>query len=274
MQTSGTEASGESAPKRRSPFDSFLASLAFLTRAPVPSRALFSLEDVARSQVWFSTIGLILGGSLVLVDRVANLGLPDPSVDVIVVVTLVLLTGALHLDGLADAADGLFGGETRERRLDIMHDVHAGTYAIVAIVSVLSLKWAGLIAIPSSVRVETLLLFPCLARFAAVLALGTFPYAREQGIGEAFRDHAWPTGIMISGVVALAAAIILLGAGGIGAFVLAGACGLLLGLLSTRLVGGVTGDTVGGIIEVTEAVLVLGIAFGVERSWIEPWVLA
>jgi adenosylcobinamide-GDP ribazoletransferase len=195
-------------------------------------------------------------------------------VDVIVVITLVLLTGALHLDGLADAADGLFGGATREQRLEIMHDVHAGTYAIVAVASVLSLKWAGLIAIPSSVRVETLLLFPCLARFAAVLALVTFPYARERGIGQTFRDHAWPSGVVISGAVALTAAIILLGAGGIAALVLVGACGLLLGLLSTRLVGGVTGDTVGGIIEITEAVVVLSIAVGADRGWIEPWALA
>ena len=251
-----------------------LAATAFLTRIPVPRRADFSLDDVARSQPWFPAVGLLISAILLAVDRIANRALTDPSVDVIVVVALIVITGALHLDGLADAADGLFGAHTPERRLAIMHDVHVGTYAIVAIVSVLALKWAGLIATPSSVRVETLLLVPCVARFAMVFAIGVFPYARGAGMGDGFRQRAWPLGVAIGGATALVAAVVLLGAGGILVVLIGSACAIAFGLLCQRLVGGLTGDLYGATVEITEATTFLVIAAMANRGWLEAWVLS
>jgi adenosylcobinamide-GDP ribazoletransferase len=251
-----------------------LAATAFLTRIPVPRRGNYTLDEVARAQLWFPAVGLLIGAVLLAVDRVANRALPDPSVDVIVVVTLIVITGALHLDGLADAADGLFGAHTPERRLAIMHDVHAGTYAIVAIVSVLALKWAGLIATPSSVRVEALLLVPCVARFAMVLAIGLYPYPRGAGMGDGFRQHAWPLGVAIGGATALAAAVVLLGGGGILVFLCGGACAIAFGLFCQRLVGGLTGDLYGATVEITEAATFLFLAAMANRGWIEAWILS
>jgi adenosylcobinamide-GDP ribazoletransferase len=250
-----------------------LAAAAFLTRLPVPGRNDFTIDDLARAQQWFPVVGLAIGAVLLVVDRIANRALPDPTVDMLVVVTLIVITGAMHLDGLADAADGLFGGATPERRLQIMHDVHAGTYAIVAIVSVLALKWSGLIAIPASVRVEALLLVPCLARFAMVLAIALFPYARDSGMGDRFREHSWPGPVSIAGAIALFAAIILLGPGGIALVLFAGACAALFGLLCMRLVGGMTGDLYGATVELTEAALFLFLAAMANRGWMEAWIL-
>lgn len=272
-QTDGAQALPPATPHRSGAL-SPLAAIAFLTRIPVRRSDAFTLDDVARSQVWFPAVGLLIGALLLGVDRVANRALSDPSVDVIIVVALILITGALHLDGLADAADGLFGAHTVERRLAIMHDVHAGTYAIAAIVSVLALKWAGLVAVPSSVRVETLLVVPCVARFAMLLAVGAFPYARGAGMSDGFHRSAWPWAVAIGGATALAASVLFLGAGGIFVVLFAGVCALAFGLLCLRLVGGMTGDLYGAIVEITEAATFLFIAALAERGWIEAWVLS
>jgi adenosylcobinamide-GDP ribazoletransferase len=250
-----------------------LPALAFLTRIPLPGRATYTLDDIARSQAWFATVGLVIGGLLVAIDRLAMRALPDLSVDVIVVVALVAITGALHLDGLADSADGLFGGATPERRLDIMRDVHAGTYAIVAVTSVLALKWAGLAALPSNIRVEALLLVPCLSRAAMVLAIAAFPYTREEGIGASFREHAWPAAVVVAFATTVVAGATLMGVGGLYAVVAAAGCALAIGAIAIRLVGGMTGDLYGATVEITEAATLLFIAAFANRGWIDAWVL-
>ena len=135
---------------------------------------------------------MLLGALLLAFDRAASRALPLPSVDVLLVVGLVVLTGALHLDGLADAADALFGGREPAQRLEIMRDVHAGTYAIVAVAGVLALKWAGLAALPSGVRFEALLLTPCIARAGMLVTIAALPYARPTGLGVEFKAAALP----------------------------------------------------------------------------------
>ncbi|MBI5289173.1 MAG: adenosylcobinamide-GDP ribazoletransferase [Chloroflexi bacterium] len=250
-----------------------LPALAFLTRLPVPGRKDIALDDVARSQLWFPGVGLLVGAILVAIDRLAARALPDPSADVIIVVALAAVTGALHLDGLADAADGMLGGHTPARRLEIMRDVHAGTYAIVAVVSVLALKWAGLAALPSNVRVETLLLVPCLARFAMLVAIPAFPYGRREGVGAGFRSHAWPAATVIGGATAITASVVLLGPGGLYPAAAAIAVALLFGMTATRLAGGMTGDLYGATVEMAEAALFVFIAAFANRGWVDAWVL-
>jgi adenosylcobinamide-GDP ribazoletransferase len=248
-----------------------LNAVAFLTRLPAPG-ARPDLEQVAASQPWFAAAGLLIGALALAVDRIAMRALPPASVDVLVVVALVAITGGLHLDGLADAADGLLGGRTPEQRLEIMRDVHAGTYAIVAIVCVLALKWAGLAALPADVRVEAVLLTPCLARFAVVVA-ATLPYARPEGLGASFRRHAWPWGVVASGLTAAGAAAALVGAGCAIVVAFAAVVPLALGWLALRAAGGVTGDTLGATIEVTEALMLLFIAALAGRGWLEAALL-
>lgn len=249
-----------------------LPALAFLTRLPL-RRDAFSLDEVARSQAWFPAVGLLLGLALVGVDRLAMRGLPGVSVDVLLVVALVVMTGALHLDGLADTADGLLGGDTPDRRLEIMRDVHAGTYAIAAVVCVLALKWAGLSALPPNVRVEALLAVPCLARLTMLVAFAAFPYARPEGVGAGFHARAWPVATVAGGGMATVVAVALFGIGGL--FVVAATVALALacGALATRTVGGMTGDLYGATLEVSEAGLFLFIAVFANRGWIDAWVL-
>ena len=249
----------------------FVAALQFLTVLRV-RRAMPSMDDVARAQMLFPAVGLLLGLALVAVDRAAVRALPPQSVDVLLVVALVVLTGALHLDGLADAADGLLGGRDAEHRLAIMRDPHAGTFAIVAVAAVLALKWAGLAALPADVRVEALVLTPCLARLAMVVCTAAFPYARPEGLGAGFRTHARPAAIA-GGVTAGVACVLLLGAGGLLPLAFGVACGLAVGAFASRMIGGVTGDVYGGTAEITEALTLLFIAAMANRGWLDAWLL-
>ncbi len=188
----------------------------------------------------------------------------------LLVVALAALTGGLHLDGLADAADGMLGGRDRSERLAIMRDVHAGSFAVIAIVSVMALKWAGLAAMPRDVRFEAILLVPCLARFAMVAGAAAFPYAREEGVGVAFHDAARPIAIIAAGATALAASMVLLGAGGLIAVAFALCCALAVGAYARRSIGGMTGDVYGATAEITEAGLLLLVAAFADRGWLHP----
>ncbi|MCH8930772.1 MAG: adenosylcobinamide-GDP ribazoletransferase, partial [Proteobacteria bacterium] len=141
--------------------------------------------------------------------------LPIEAVAVVLIVALVLITGGLHLEGLADACDGLFGGHTRDERLAIMRDPRVGVYGVLGLVAVLGLKWAGLQSLPSTVRVEALLLAPTLSRWSMVVAIAAFPYARTEGLGRDFHAKAWPWGVALSGATVLAVAGVLLGFGGL-----------------------------------------------------------
>jgi adenosylcobinamide-GDP ribazoletransferase len=251
----------------------FFTAIEFLTRIRLRRTAPADLDAIARSQAWFAIVGLAIGGLLVAIDRLAIKALPATSVDVLLVVALAAITGALHLDGLADAADGLFGGRDPAHRLEIMHDVHAGSFAIVAIAGVLALKWAGLAALQANVRVETLLLAPCVARFAMVVTIAAFPYARAEGMGTTFHERAWPLALAACATTALIAGVVLLGPGGLFVVAFAAACALAFGAYATRLVGGMTGDLYGASVEITEAATLLFVAALANRGWIDAWVL-
>lgn len=251
-----------------------LVALEFLTRLRVRRTPIGDMQRVARAQLWFPAVGLLIGVALLGVDRAAMRALPQPAVDVLIVVALIAVTGALHLDGLADAADGLFGGYTPERRLEIMRDVHAGTYAIVAIVSVLALKWAGLASLPPGVRLEAIVLTPCLARFAMLVAIAAFPYARAEGAGAAFRDALRPAQLVVAAATAIVAAVVLFGAGGLYVAAFAALIALAFGAFATRLAGGMTGDLYGATVEISEALLLLFVAAMAHRGWLDAWALA
>jgi adenosylcobinamide-GDP ribazoletransferase len=250
-----------------------LVALEFLTRFRVRRRPGGDLAALARAQGWFPAVGLLLGAVLLGIDRLVSRGLPQPSVDVVLVVALVAMTGALHLDGLADTADGIWGGGDLGRRLEIMRDASVGVFGVVAVVSVLALKWAGLAAVPGSVRYEALLVAPCLARFALTVQAPVVPAARDEGLGAAFRAAAAPARAALGAATAAAAAALLFGAGAVAVLALASACGLLVGLYSTARIGGMTGDVYGATVEVTEAVVFLAIAALARREWISAWIL-
>ena len=156
-----------------------------------------------------------------------------------------------------DSCDGLLGGRTPERRLEIMRDSRVGSFGVLSGICVLLLKFALFASINS--RLLTLALFimlPC-TRWAMVLALRLFPSARPTGLGATFRRSVTTPRLGFAGVVSLLIALLTGHLVGGLLWLVATFVAALLGLWITRLIGGLTGDSYGAIAEVTEVVLLL-----------------
>lgn len=244
-------------------------ALGFLTRLPIPHVHEPRRSDFAWALFWFPAVGALLGVSLVPFawgGAALELGV---SVQAALVVTLLaLLTGGLHLDGLADTVDGLSGGRDHKARLEIMKDSRIGAHGAVSIVLLLLVKFA-LIAEwlhfePVWGSAQALIIAPVTARLVAVCAVAWFPYARATGLGAAFKEASRITLPAFAGCWLLP---LFLWPQTRWVFVVAGAVSLGLGLLSARLISkklhGLTGDTYGALIECTEvfALLALRLAY-------------
>ncbi|TMA79171.1 MAG: adenosylcobinamide-GDP ribazoletransferase [Deltaproteobacteria bacterium] len=229
----------------------------FLTVVPVPG----STVEVGTSALFFPLVGFALGAVLVALDRVTAPVVPLAIRDVLLVGVLVVITGGLHLDGLADAADGLFTGH-RERALTIMREGAVGPFGVAAVVLVVALKLRSLDALPPETRTAALLYAPLLARWAmVVLGFGSQP-AQPDGLGHAmvrsltFREFA------IATVFALWIVLAQTGARGLLAILLVAATTIGCRILAHARLGGVTGDVLGAIGEVVEALVFAVFALG------------
>ncbi|MBE9580863.1 MAG: adenosylcobinamide-GDP ribazoletransferase [Proteobacteria bacterium] len=210
---------------------------------------------------YFPVVGLIIGLFLALIDGVLRQVFPLAIVSLIDVIFLAVVSGALHLDGLADTADGLFSHKPSEEVLRIMKDSHVGTMGVLALIFVLGIKWAGISSLHGD-RAILLIIIPSYARGAFAIAINFLDYLRpEGGTGLAFfagnRNIANLRWLLVP--VALS---MLLGVKGVFlncAFI--GIVALVIFYYKKRL-GGITGDMLGALGEVTEAGLFLFAAMG------------
>jgi adenosylcobinamide-GDP ribazoletransferase len=223
------------------------AAVAFLTRVPV--RMPLEASDVARGAALFPVVGLGIGAA---VGGIATLPLPAPVAAVLAVAAGAALTGALHLDGLADTADAL-GGRTREQALEIMRDHAIGAYGAVALVLDLGLRVTTI----SVLGIRDIACAAAVARVVPVLLGVALPYARSAGTGGFLADAGIPTAA--AALVLGAVPCLLLGRWPL-ALVPVATAALAAPLLRAWL-GGVTGDTLGAAVEVAElSALVLAVA--------------
>lgn len=232
----------------------FLVALQFLTRLPVRVSGTVDAQAQGKSLLAYPLVGLIIGALIAVIPWLLS-GSDALIVAALMLTAWVLITGALHLDGLADSADAWLGGQgSAQRTLEIMKDPHAGPAAVVLVVLVLVLKFAALAALVEAQALLGALLVPMVARATIVGLLLTTPYARAGGLGEGMAQ-AVPVAAA-RGVIAVAALLMLLG-GGAGLQALA--CGVLasLGLRALMMarIGGTTGDTAGAMVELNEAVM-------------------
>ncbi len=231
----------------------FPLALTFLTVFPWPRVNEVTPGDLARSLFWFPWVGALLGLALWGAGVGLAALLPAPAAAALLAAFTVFLTRGLHLDGLADTADGLGGGRTPEARLAIMKDSRLGAFGAVSLVVVLLLKFAFFQALLEHHGEQGLLLFPLISRWSLVLLAALSPYARPGGgLGQAMTEGAsWPRTL---GATAAALAISFL-FGGLAGPLLLGAAGLLVWGLSRyfrRRLGGVTGDVYGAVNEIVE----------------------
>ncbi len=241
---------------------SFFLAARFLTILPWP-RASEEPDafDFAAAVSRFPFVGLSLGVLLVFIDFFVGWLAPISVRDGLLVIALVVLTGGLHLDGLADLADAMCGGVDAESRLRIMKDSVTGSMGAMAICGILLLKFAALQSLPSEGRWAALLLAPTFSRAAMAYLMVSLPYARsEGGTGSVFAEAADPGHGYTAVGWALVASLVFDFFGGILVGVVAGAVTLFAKRVLGRKLGGGTGDGYGAAGEVVETISLLAFA--------------
>jgi adenosylcobinamide-GDP ribazoletransferase len=231
----------------------FLAALQFLTILPLPGGFNPGERVLGGSLPFFPVVGLLIGGAVALADFGLGFFLPVPVTSVLAVILMIAASGALHIDGLADTADGFFSARPRDQILAIMKDSRSGPMGVVAIVCVVVLKIALIASVAGPWRWWVLLLTPLAGRCAFLVHFALLPYVRpEGGLAGIFhrnrsRGHAlWALAVLlIAGYLT-----------GCVPGLIAGGCAFLVSLLlaaySFRRIGGLTGDTLGAACELTE----------------------
>ena len=235
----------------------FGAAICFLTRLPLGRGLKVDADDLARAGATFPLVGAAIGALIGAVALLLVHPLGGWLAAVLAIAAAVLLTGALHLDALADSADSL-SARTRERALEIMRDHAIGSYGAVAIALDLLLKAGALSTLASHHEVvRTAVAAGALSRAAPVLLAAALPYARaESGLGSPL-TRGGPGRAAIAAVLAVGIAIAIAGAHGAIVAGVAAAVVVSLAVCYQRWLGGVTGDTLGAAVEVTEIAVFL-----------------
>lgn len=233
----------------------FWIALQFLTVIPLPFKKEWQEKDISSSLVFFPVVGLLVGLFVFLINWGFGEIFAGAVTAVLTLLFWVLISGAMHLDGLADSCDGL-GGSTPEKRLEIMKDSHTGAFGVAGVSMLLLVKFAAIVSL-AGWNWETLVLAPVLGSWAMVLAVIAFPYARKNGLGLAFKQGANALKLIIASIITLAAAILLVGWWGIAIMVVTCLVTLLAGVFFKSRLEGLTGDTYGAIKELNEAVALI-----------------
>jgi len=240
-----------------------------LTIIPLPGRREASPEELGRSIVYFPLVGVIIGLILVGLNWLLGLLLPSALINVLLVVSLVAVSGALHLDGLVDTCDGLASGKTVEERWRVMDDSRAGGFGIIGVCCLLLVKYVALNNVPARWLMPTLVLMPLLSRWAMVYALFAYPYAKPSGLGKVFKQGASRLRFVVATVITLVAAAVLAQLAG---FIIMLAIWVIALAVATYLkgkFGGLTGDTYGAINEIAEVCVLILVCLLAHLGWLE-----
>lgn len=234
-----------------------LCAIGFLTRIPVPQRA-FSEQDVARGAGFFAWVGGLIALALFGVAQLHG-PLGARSTSLLLVAVWALITGGLHLDGLADSVDGFSGGRGQpERTLEIMRDSRIGSHGALALVLLVLLKASALESLLTHGAL-TWLVTPVLGRFLCTLLIVAFPYARAQGLGSVFAGRVgWRE--LLFGALALVPALVWAGPHGVWGALAATLFALGVALQFKRRLSGLTGDGYGAAIELSETACLLALS--------------
>ncbi|MEO0486874.1 MAG: adenosylcobinamide-GDP ribazoletransferase [Pseudomonadota bacterium] len=233
------------------------AALGFLSRLPIP---VDGDKAAARGAgvVWaYPVAGLAIGLILALLATMLNTMLPPAFTAAITLAAGVVITGALHEDGLADTCDGFWGGWTRERRLEIMKDSRIGAYGVIALVLSLLLRWIGLTAVIEAGMIWAIIAIAAASR-AAMTPLMALPNARGSGVSATVGR---PTRSAITLAVALGAVSLLpLGVSGFALILTVALTAFALSRLAQAKISGQTGDVLGATQQAAEITMLTTLA--------------
>ncbi|MEM9572554.1 MAG: adenosylcobinamide-GDP ribazoletransferase [Pseudomonadota bacterium] len=241
----------------------FLLAVQFLTRLPIRGDGLYSPERMAASVRYYPLVGAFVGTLSALVFWGADQVFPLLISVLLATAASLLLTGAFHEDGLADTFDGIGGGHTAERSLEIMKDSRLGTYGTAALVFALALKAAALAGLTPLMIPIALIAGHALSRLSSLVVIATSRYVRAEGTGKPVAQGASAMSLFIAaftGSAVIAAWVMLQNPTALAY----GLAGLVLGHLFMRLffeakLGGYTGDTLGAVQQTSEIGFYLGL---------------
>ena len=223
----------------------FFIALQFLTTFPIQLKAMPSKQQNGQSLLFYPVVGLIIGGILALLAFTLQ-SLPIILLSSIILVVWIWLTGGLHLDGLADTADAWVGGfGDAERTLKIMKDPACGPIGVLSLVIICLLKWSAIYVLLQKQQFLALILFPILGRLAPLFLFLTTQYVREKGLGSSLAEYIPRTWALVVFVLTL----------------------VYLRLKFIQRIDGVTGDTIGAAIEISELSSLIAFVIGL-HYWV------
>ena len=234
---------------------SIFAAFQFLTIFPAVIRRPFSSKEMGRAVGWFPLVGLALGGIYYTLDIALQQVFPLPIVAVLIIAASLLLTRALHFDGFLDICDGLFGGFTPERRLEIMRDSRVGAFGVAGGGLLLLIKYAALISLSNR---AAFWLAPLMGRWVLAMGIYLFPYARQKGLGRDMKNNVHWGQILLATTITILSTWLFAEWMGLLALGLA-ALTLWLGatFILRRVPDGLTGDAYGALNEMVELVVLI-----------------
>jgi adenosylcobinamide-GDP ribazoletransferase len=238
----------------------FWIALQFLSSLPIRLPGMPAPQELGRSLLFYPAVGVLLGSVLMALNLLLD-GAPLFLHAALLLAAWVLLSGGLHLDGLADSADAWLGGfGDRERTLTIMKDPRSGPIAVVTLVIVLLLKFTALLALIEFHHSVGMLLAPVIGRTAMLGLFLNTPYVRAGGLGQALADHLpRRSGIQVLAITAVVC-VLIGGFAGLASVIVATAGFFWLRRLMIRRLGGTTGDTAGAMLELLEVLVLVTLA--------------
>ncbi len=235
-------------------------ALGFLTILPVLPSQILDDESVAGSLGWFPLIGFALGGILIIEDLLLRAFFGAQLRSTILILSLAIVTGAVHLDGLADTADALGAGSDRSRALEILRDSRIGSFGAIALFFTLALKIIALSTIGGSARYLALCFAPGIARWAMVAVSYRMDYLRAQGAGSVILADTRGRSLAIASATVALAVVVAHSLDALVAWAIAAFAVLLLQRFYDRWLGGVTGDLIGAAGELVEVLMLVAMS--------------
>jgi len=234
-------------------------ALSLLSRLPVRCDCF---ARGARAAWAYPLAGLVIGGLAALGGLLALwCGLPAPVAALVVLAIGIVSTGAMHEDGLADSADGLWGGWTRARRLEIMRDSHIGSYGVIALCLSLAARGVALwllFAQSPAAGVAGVLAAAALSRAAMTGVMAALPHARADGLSHA-QGRAPVAAVLLGLGLTIGVALLLTGGAGVWAVLWAGVVAVAVAALARKRIGGQTGDILGATQQMVEIAVLLSL---------------
>ncbi len=234
----------------------FLIMLQFFTTIPVPCKLEFTQEEFGKGIIYIPFIGTIIGAFLLALYYLSSLLSSDTVSAVFTVIGGVIITGGLHLDGLADTFDGIFSYRPKEKMLEIMKDPRLGTFGGMALFFLLLLKILFILSISKIVVGKAIFVMPLFGRLGMIWCAGTSEYAREKsGMGSGTIDFTGFREILLCTGITVLIAFFAIGP----SMIFPLATTIIFTLVFTKFIyskiGGTTGDILGACTEISEIVL-------------------